>query len=544
VDIRLSTDGGFTYPIALSLNEPNDGSATISVPPGTTNTGRVMVKGSNNIFFDINNTNIIINAGLPNFTITLNPTSVSECNDGSVQTTVQVGSFMGFSDPVTLSLLNPPPGAVVTFVPQVVTPGSNSTLTISNLTGLFGNYTPTVRGTSTTGNKDAIFSVTLLAPPTTPPGLLSPANNTPDADITPLLDWQAVAGATQYEYQVAYDNMFTNIARSGTTLTDQYQITTPLLANQQYYWRIRANNSCGTGTWSAAFTFTTTYCFTLMSTDVPIAISASGTPTINSLLTIPIDMVINDVNVISLTGTHTWVNDLKFTLIAPDLTERLIWSQPCGNDDNFNINFDDEAAPGSWPCPPTDGLTYRPSNTLSFFDGKHSNGTWKMKVQDVANQDGGSLNSWGLRVCGDLVCQLSVNQTSGTGQGSLPAAISCAAAGDTIRLTSLLSNQTVNIGGSPILLNKNLVILAEGTGTNITGTGTRVFDMAAGVQVQFLDVTITAGTSMTGGAINNPGILTLKNVNIEKNPGVSGASLITNSPGAQLFVVGTVNINQ
>jgi hypothetical protein len=111
-------------------------------------------------------------------------------------------------------------------------------------------------------------------------------------------------------------------------------------------------------------------------------------------------------------------------------------------------------------------------------------------------------------------------------------------------LTSLLSNQTINIGATPIVLTKNLVILAEGPGTNITGSGSRVFEMSAGVQVQFLDVIITAGTSMTGGAINNPGILTLKNVNIEPNPGVSGASLITNSPGAQLFVSGNVNINQ
>lgn len=544
VDIRLSTDGGFTYPIALSLNEPNDGSATVAIPPGTTTTGRVMVKGSNNIFFDINNANITINAGLPNFTLALNPVSVSECNDGTVQTTVQVGSFMGFTDPVSLILLNPPPGAVVTFTPTVVTPGSNSSLTISNLAGLFGNYTPTVRGTSTTGTKDAIFSITLLAAPTTGPTLVSPANNTPDAVITPLLDWQSIAGALSYEFQLAFDNQFNYVEVSGNTLTDQYQVTTPLIVNQQYYWRVRASNSCGTGVWSAPFSFTTNSCFALMSSNVPLAISASGTPTINSTFVSPIDMVINDVNVINLTGTHSWVNDLKFSLIAPDAAERLIWNQPCGNDDNFNINFDDEATPGLWPCPPTNGLTYQPSNTLSFFDGKHSNGIWTLKVQDVANQDGGSLNTWGLKVCGTLGCQLSVTQTTGTNTGSLPAAISCAAAGDTIRLTSLLTGQTVNVGNVPIALTKNLVIVAEGTGTNITGSGTRVFEMSPGVQVQIWDVNITAGTSMTGGAINNPGILTLKNVDIERNPGVSGASLITNSPGAQLFISGTVRINQ
>ncbi len=50
VDIRLSTDGGLTYPIVLALNEPNDGSATVLIPAGTTTTGRVMVKASMNVF--------------------------------------------------------------------------------------------------------------------------------------------------------------------------------------------------------------------------------------------------------------------------------------------------------------------------------------------------------------------------------------------------------------------------------------------------------------------------------------------------------------
>src|SRR4029079_14081883 len=129
------------------------------------------------------------------------------------------------------------------------------------------------------------------------------------------------------------------------------------------------------------------------------------------------------------------MDDLKFTLIAPDASERLIWSQPCDNHDNFNIHFDDEAASSNWPCPPTDGLTYKPSNTLSFFDGKHSNGIWTMEVEDVyVPEDGGSLASWGLKVCGTMSCQRTVTQTSGSAVGSLFAAIDCANSGDTVRL--------------------------------------------------------------------------------------------------------------
>jgi len=543
VDIRLSTDGGFTYPIALSLNEPNDGSATVSIPISATTTGRVMVRGSNNIFFDINNVNITIEANLPNFTIALSPASVSECNDGTVTTTVQIGSFMGFSNPVTLSTLNLPPGSNASFNPAVVIPGNNSMLTISNLTGLFGNYTPTVRGTSTTGNKDAVFSITLLAPPAASPSLTSPANNASDVVITPTLDWQPVAGVTQYEYQVASDNAFNNVVSSGIVSTDLIQITSPLSISQQYFWRTRGINSCGNGAWSTIFNFTTGSCFALNSTNVPMVIPASGTPTVLSLFPNTIAMTITDLNVINLMGNHTWVDDLKFSLISPQGTELLFWNQPCDNDDNFNINFDDEAAPGTWPCPPVNGLTYKPDGLLSAFDGQHADGTWTLKIQDVVNQDGGVLNAWGLKVCGTVSCQLLVNQASGSGPGSLPAAINCAMPGDTVFISSSLAGQTINIGANPITIVKSIVIAAQGANTNVTVSGTRVFNVNSGITFECNGFLITAGTSLTGGAISNTGTMKLKNVNIKRNTMVSGATLIQNNPGGTLNVVGSCNIN-
>ncbi|MEZ4915525.1 MAG: proprotein convertase P-domain-containing protein [Chitinophagales bacterium] len=54
---------------------------------------------------------------------------------------------------------------------------------------------------------------------------------------------------------------------------------------------------------------------------MPITISSSGTPTINSDLTISGTVgVINDINVIDLTGTHTYISDLTFTLTSPNGT--------------------------------------------------------------------------------------------------------------------------------------------------------------------------------------------------------------------------------
>ena len=71
VDIFLSTDGGDTYPITLASGVPNDGSHNIVVPNTQGNQNRVMVRGANNIFFDISNSNftiagqVVCNADVP-----------------------------------------------------------------------------------------------------------------------------------------------------------------------------------------------------------------------------------------------------------------------------------------------------------------------------------------------------------------------------------------------------------------------------------------------------------------------------------------------
>ena len=63
VDIFLSTDGGDTYPITLLSATPNDGSQDVIVPNNQGNQNRIMVRGTNNIFFDISNSNFTISGG-------------------------------------------------------------------------------------------------------------------------------------------------------------------------------------------------------------------------------------------------------------------------------------------------------------------------------------------------------------------------------------------------------------------------------------------------------------------------------------------------
>ena len=69
VNILLSTDGGFTWPIILAANTANDGSEVVTIPNNATTTARVKVASVGNIFFDLSNTNFTITAAS---TITLN----------------------------------------------------------------------------------------------------------------------------------------------------------------------------------------------------------------------------------------------------------------------------------------------------------------------------------------------------------------------------------------------------------------------------------------------------------------------------------------
>ncbi len=60
VNIRLSVNGGQTFPIMLKANTPNDGSETVVVPGIGTDTARIMVEAVGNIFFDISDSGFSI----------------------------------------------------------------------------------------------------------------------------------------------------------------------------------------------------------------------------------------------------------------------------------------------------------------------------------------------------------------------------------------------------------------------------------------------------------------------------------------------------
>ena len=66
VRVRLSIDGGTSFPFILAASTPNNGSATVTLPNTPTSTARIKVEAIDNIFFNISQ---------PDFTINPNNTS-------------------------------------------------------------------------------------------------------------------------------------------------------------------------------------------------------------------------------------------------------------------------------------------------------------------------------------------------------------------------------------------------------------------------------------------------------------------------------------
>ncbi len=152
--------------------------------------------------------------------------------------------------------------------------------------------------------------------------------------------------------------------------------------------------------YSLATGLTTEYCTIYTSGDVPKDIDPPAIQA--SVLTISADGTISDVNVVGLRGEHEYIDDMVIKLRSPNATVVNIMNRPCDDEDYFDLSLDDEAS-GPWPCPPSDGGAYLPSNPLSAFDGEYKAGDWTLEIEDTwPGSDSGQLVGWGLKFC-DIV---------------------------------------------------------------------------------------------------------------------------------------------
>jgi hypothetical protein len=414
VNIRLSTDGGLTWPITLASGVSNDGEHLVSVPNNVTTKARIRVDAADNVFFDISDNNFKIEAPTaPSFSAAMSENSADLCLPNSFQADVLTAAVLGFNNLATISIVpgNLPASATVALSNNTVQPGQSATLTVNmeNVT-VAGTYTFNVKVTAN-GAPDVVFPITLttFTNDFSTMALSTPTDGSTNMVQSQVLRWSKATDAVSYNLQVATNPSFglgTIVATKTNTPLDTFKIPFLLSKNQAYFWRIQPNNVCSPHAWTEPYFFSTLSesCSTFESPDLPKNLSAGAVTTIESKIELLGNTVITDINVKQLKGFHGEFSDFDAKLISPAGTEITLFKNRCaGYNGVFNFGLDD-SAPNAFACPPnnTGGGYVRPQTQLGAFIGQNAQGQWILRIKDQVTGEGGTVEAFQLDVCQSL----------------------------------------------------------------------------------------------------------------------------------------------
>ncbi len=387
--------------------------------------------------------------------------------------TLDLAPLNGFSESVSFALDPALPTGFTSsggFTPGSLTPPGSSTIDISiDNSAATGVNNFQITGTSTSANKSVDVSVFVTNGIPAQTTLLSPADSS-TASSSPTFSWSAVADTADYTLEIATDAGFANIVYSTTQSGTSLDLPVALAANTTHYWRVTANNGCGSGVVSTTFSFDTPtlVCFNTP-TSIPDNSAAGVTTTINfgSSGNITNLLVTADI-------THTYTGDLIFSLEHENSgTTVLLMDQPgvpastfgCASDnvntvfDDSSINIVEDQCNGT---PPAIGPDSLPEQALSNFNGINSTGNWNLTISDNEGADTGQINEW----CLDFT--LAVSNDPAVANDDSPAAIDEDSGANTI---DVLFNDT-DTELDPF------VVIAKTDGTNglvaITNAGANV----------------------------------------------------------------------
>jgi subtilisin-like proprotein convertase family protein len=412
VHIRLSLDGGFTYPYLLAENARNNGSALITVPAVTGTQARVKIEAADNIFFDISNQNFKIEpAAQPGYSLAVQPYNIPlHCQPKVLQFSITTERLLDFSAPLQLELVGQlPPGSTHYFSMNPVQPGDVVMLHIALANAPRDSIQLKVRASTPNGPiQERNLAFFTLGNDFSSLAMQQPADGQKGIVLSSTFKWQGSPNAKSYNFELSGSPRFgdsTLVRQNGITSTN-FQPSRLLENNRLFFWRIQPVNECGPGPFSEPFTFhtATTLCNTLQSTNVPLNIPGAGTPTIESRITVTAQGTISDVNVPLMRINKEFVRNLQVSLISPKGTEAILYNGQCALTGRLFLGFDDEAPQavnGTGVCPPDKGIVFRPIQPLSAFKGESTEGTWTLRIRMLRNESlsSGSLESWSLEFC-------------------------------------------------------------------------------------------------------------------------------------------------
>ncbi|MHC5113811.1 MAG: hypothetical protein ACYTGP_05225 [Planctomycetota bacterium] len=194
----------------------------------------------------------------PGFALSTSPGSAEICAPDTAQYDVGITQFEGFVEPVVFTANGVPAGATATFTANnVVPPGATSLIISDTDLATPGQHTIEIVGTTPSLTKSTFVVLDLS---TALPGdvtLVDPTDGETEVARMPTMTWNTATQGTTYDLEISTNPSFAGLTYSATVTGTSHQVSTNLQSLTTYYWRMRANNGCGSGNDSPTFTFQT-----------------------------------------------------------------------------------------------------------------------------------------------------------------------------------------------------------------------------------------------------------------------------------------------
>ncbi len=346
----------------------------------------------------------------PDFSLSAAPASSTVAQGSSATYTVSTSALNGFSSSVSLSASPAIAGVTYAFAPASIAGSGASTFSAATSASTPpGTYDIAILGTSGSLSHTTHVSLSIDArggPVKTysvAPSLPIPDNNatgvTSTISVSDSSTIHSISVAVNIAHTFINDLLVTLIAPDDTrfilhnrTGGSAHDILTAYAVATTPYQSLTALAGTGTaGMWKLKVQDLSAHDVGTLNSW---AVTFNGESTANPSLPIPDDNATGVTSTMNFaqTGTvsavrvrvsitHPFIGDLVVTLIGPDNTSVILHNRTGGSSDNILTEYPDLTAP---------------NQSLSAFSGRAIHGAWRLRVQDLAAQDVGTLVSWTL----------------------------------------------------------------------------------------------------------------------------------------------------
>lgn len=433
LDIRITKDGIPFYPWRLDVNSPTspalrdadnsiDNVEVVKIDNPAAGNYVITVTHKGTLVTGGQNYSLVVTGLSSNIALIPTSDNVELCSNQTATYTFNYKQVGGGT--TNFSATGVPSGANVSISPTSLSANGTVTMTVSNLGSVVpGEYNIGIVGNNGVELETRTKVLKIYSSTFDPVVITSPSNGFNGAAIRVNLRWQANSNVEDQIVQLSTSPTFSTFIVNQSTPSTNYFVS-GLLQDTVYYWRIVPSNRCGAASANSAtvnsFRTGIITCDNIFNaTDFSDATIAT---TANVTASVPINVsggiIISDLKV-TLDISHTWIGDMIISLEGPasiGSPEIILLNQPCVGSGNTYPNIlatlDDAGA--ALVCEATSPVvrgTAAPFESFIAFNGLNADGVWTLKVEDVGNQDGGTINSVSLNFCKVVPSVLSSNDT-------------------------------------------------------------------------------------------------------------------------------------